>query len=159
MSPTLFIIKSPHSKTELGNMKIGDQKSSVISSVINTQKWLTTWSHQYRSVTNIPLTWKMVEKWLRTLSFNKVDLMNTYSTWTIRTSFVSYPDNSVILSGLIWGTSDWVPIKMTCEWIVSVHIKYFNSAIFCGSLKELLLETSCPLDLWKKSRWLMTFGY
>ena len=136
MSPTLFIIKSPHSKTELGNMKIGDQKSSVISSVINTQKWLTTWSHQYRSVTNIPLTWKMVEKWLRTLSFNKVDLMNTYSTWTIRTSFVSYPDNSVILSGLIWGTSDWVPIKMTCEWIVSVHIKYFNSAIFAAPSKS-----------------------
>ena len=71
----------------------------------------------------------VVEKWLRTLSFNKVDLMNTYSTWTIRTSFVSNPDNSVILSGLIWRTSDWVPNKMTCEWIVSVHIKYFNSDI------------------------------
>ena len=136
MGPSLFIIKSPHSKTELGNMKIGDQKSSVISSVINTQKWLTTRSHQYQNVTNMPLTWRMVEKWLRTLSFNKVDLMNTYSTWTIRTSFVSYPDNSVILSGLIWRTSDWVPNKMTCEWIVSVHIKYFNSAIFAAPSKS-----------------------
>ena len=147
MSLTLSIIKSTHGEIDLDCIEVGDRNILCHQHDLTEIRMSPTWT-----------CWGCW-KWLRTLSFNKVDLMNTYSTWTIRTSFVSYPDNSVILSGLIWRTSDWVPNKMTCEWIVSVHIKYFNLGIFCGSLKELLLETSCPLDLWKKSRWLMTFGY